>query len=160
LGTPSQFKIVQTNAAGLLTRSIVCQRDADGRIVAISDPNGLDANGVTNGPPALTYEYAGGNLIHVNRLQDKSDPAHPVYLPTRYEYTNAAFPHYITGIQDSRGITAARNLYDESGRLIGIVDASGKTNRFVHDLNGKTETIFDRMGNPTTYGYDTRGNVT
>ena len=69
-------------------------------------------------------------------------------------YGNGQFPSYITSIIDPRGVTPMRNLYDDSGKLIGVVDALGKTNSFVNNAASNTETVYDRMGNPTTYQYD------
>lgn len=77
-------------------------------------------------------------------------------MRTRY---NLEFPHYLTKIIDARGNQVARNLYDELGRLIGIIDASGRTNRFEHDLANNREIQYDRSGQATQFKYDSRGNV-
>ncbi len=44
--------------------------------------------------------------------------------------------------------------------MIGVIDASGRTNQFVHNLTNRLEIAYDRKGNATTNVYDTRGNVT
>lgn len=55
----------------------------------------------------MTYEYDGiGNLIRANSLVDDTNPASPVYETITYVYDLPAFPHYITEIQDPRGIFA------------------------------------------------------
>ena len=142
------------------TKSIVFSRNGNGRIDAIHDPNGLDGSGNPIGPAAYTYEYDSiGNLTKVNRLIDKTDIQNPVYETTTYVYSNANFPHFITEIQDPRGVTPMRNLYDNSGRLVGVVDAFGNEITLSHDTAANTETIFDREGNPTIHVYDDRGNV-
>src|SRR5439155_14087181 len=135
-------------------RTVLFDRDSQNRIIGIRDP--LSGS---SGIPVVKYIYNQdtGNLIQVLRLTDR---AAGTYLTNTYHYDNAAFPHYITQIEDGRGIPIARNLYDDSGRLIGIVDASGRTNRFDHNLTNRIETVYDRKGIATTYGYDTRGNVT
>jgi RHS repeat-associated protein len=134
-------------------RSIYFQRNADGQISAIMDP----ASGA-NGLPVVKYEYdSDTNLIRVLKLTDRNAAA---YATNTYLYENGNFPHYLTKILDPRGVALARNLFDDTGKLIGVIDANGKTNLFFYDLTGQTETVFDRLGNRMTYGYDTHGNVT
>ncbi len=136
-----------------VTHTILFDRDSQNRITAIHDPVG------TNGVPVVKYVYnqETGNLIQVIKLMDRVNGR---ALTNVYHYDNAAFPHYITSVDDARGIPIARNLYDDSGRLIGIVDASGRTNSFDHNITNRIETVYDRKGIATTYAYDTRGNVT
>jgi RHS repeat-associated protein len=129
-------------------------------ITDIWDPQTLAANGnSTNGVEAsVRYFYDGiGNLTNVTQISSRS-PTN-VYARTTYVYGLPQFPHFITSIIDPRGVTPMRNLYDDSGRLIGVIDALGKTNSFVNDAASNTETVYDRMGNPTTYSYDASGNV-
>ncbi len=150
------FSIQHKDPQGDVTRSIICQRDDQGRIISISDP--ISQQSTINSQPAVRYEYdSADNLSKVLKLVDRSTGA---CVTNQYFYENSAFPHYLTRILDARGVSIARQLYDENGKLIGIIDANGHTNRFVHDLANHTETVFDRLGNPTTYGFDTRGNVT
>jgi RHS repeat-associated protein len=158
--TINQNSIVHTSANGQFTNEVVFQRQ-NGLIVSISDPNGLVA-GVPTGPPAVKYGYDGNqNLVNVFRLTDRAaNGGQGAYDVTTFTYTNAQFPHYITGIIDPSGNTPARTLYDSSGRMIGVVDAFGHTNSFAPNLGARTETVTDRLGNPTTYSYDTSGNVT
>jgi RHS repeat-associated protein len=138
-------------------KSVLFKRDTAGRITRIYDPNGLDANGETNGPAAILYEYEGLNLARVRRLTDRSAP---IYLTTEFLYTNAAYPHYLTAIKDPRGITGIRNEYDEDGKLKSHTDADGKTITYIHDINGRKETIVDRLGHTNIFSYDVRGNIT
>jgi RHS repeat-associated protein len=145
------------NPLNELTRSLRFQRDSKHRITAIFDPMGL-VGGVTSGPPALKYEYDSvGNLSKVLRLVDRAASR---YLTNTYLYENASFPHYITTIKDARGYSVARNLYDDQGRLIGIMDANGRTNRMEHDITGRREILYDKKGIATVHLYDSRGNVT
>ncbi len=153
VGGTNRFSIDHYNASNQLTRSIFFERDAQKRISAIRDP----MSG-SNGLPVVKYEYdALGNLVRVLRLVDRTAVT---YQTNSYAYENASFPHYLTTIVDGRGKPAARQLYDDQGRLIAIVDASGRTNRFDHNLAAKTETIYDREGNQTVHVYDQRGNIT
>lgn len=138
-------------------KSIIFTRE-QGRITAIHDPAGLNALGQTNGPAAMKYEYdSAGNLTKALRLTTRSPQ--PAYSTNEYVYGLAKFPHYITEIKDPRGISPLRNLYDDFGRLVGVVDAFGKTNTFVHDTANRSEIITDRLGNQTIHFYDERGNV-
>ena len=153
-------RIDHFDATGANTKSIVFQRNAQGRISAIHDPIGLDANGQPIRPAAYTYEYDGnGNLTKVNQLIDRSVSSSPVYETTTFIYGDPNFPHFITEIQDPRGVTPMRNEYDDSGRLIGVVDAFGNRIELDHDIATNTETIYDREGNATIHVYDNRGNV-
>ncbi len=153
-------RIDHFSAANEKTKSIVFDRDTQDRIVAVYDPNNLDANDNPIGPAAYTYEYDGANnLEKVNRLVDNTDLANPVYETTTFVYGKPEFPHYITEIQDPRGVTPMRNEYDSDGRLIAVIDAFGCRIDLQHNIGDRTETIFDRQGNPTIHIYDTRGNV-
>ncbi len=149
-----------------LTRSVLFERDDQNRIKAIWDPN----SGLTNNnqlstidyqqfPPAVRYLYHKdtGNLLQVHKLVDRSGGT---YLTNHYRYEHPKFPHYITKIEDARGIPVVRNLYDDSGRLVGIIDTAGHTNAVSHDLGNHQEIQYDRSGQPTIYQYDTLGNVT
>lgn len=147
------FQIQHRDPAGTLTRAVYLERNAAGQISAIRDP--LSGS---NGLAAVKYEYdSAGNLSKVLKLVNRTTQA---YLTNSYFYENAQYPHYVTKIVDARGQPAARQLYDGQGRLTGIIDASGRTNRFEHNVAGRAETVFDREGNQTVHAYDTRGNVT
>ena len=150
-------RIDHFDATGVNTKSIVFQRNDQGRINAIYDPIGLDTDGRPIGPAAYTYEYdSSDNLTKVNRLIDKTTPT---YETTTFIYSNPNFPHFITEIRDPRGVTPMRTEYDDSGRLIGVIDGFGKRITLDHDLAANTETIYDREGNATVHIYDNRGNV-
>ncbi|HWQ92086.1 MAG TPA: DUF6531 domain-containing protein [Clostridia bacterium] len=146
--------IYHTDPINGITRQIAFARNDRGLISSVTDPNGL----AVSGHPALRYEYdSRDNLIRVLQLVDRSAGT---YLTNAFAYTNYNHPHYITGIIDARGIPVTRNLYDDNGRLIGIVDAAGRTNVLGHDIASRIETHYDRSGVPTTYAYDPLGNVT
>ena len=138
-------------------RSIVFQRNADDLITSISDPNGLDSNGNPTGQPAVKYEYDNNdNLIYVERLVDRNAGT---YVTNSFAYTNANFPHYITGIFNADGTQVARNFYDDSGKLIAVQDADGNLTRFIHNTTNNMEVVVDRLGHTNNYVYDPRGNV-
>jgi RHS repeat-associated protein len=121
-------------------KSVSFTRDNQGRISAITDPDGK----------IQTYNYdANGDLISfVNRASETTSYSY---------YTNPA--HHLKDITDARGITPIRNEYDVAGRLIKHTDANGNEIIYTHDLAAKTEIVRDRLGNATTFAYDVRGNV-
>jgi RHS repeat-associated protein len=140
-------------------KSVKFVRDAVDRITSIYDPNGLDSSGNPTGAAVLVYKYDDplGNLISVRQLTDRSVSN---YVTTTLTYTNVNFPNYLTEIIDPRGVTASRQLYDDTGRLTGTVDAAGHTNLFSYDLNARTQTTTDALGNSIISTYDSHGNVT
>ena len=144
------------DSSGNPTRRIRFERDQQNRITAVYDPNSG-----SNGLPLLTYIYGtNGNLIQVEKLVDRNaNSGFGSWESTFYQYTNSHFPHFITGIIDPRGVQVARQLFDDSGRLIGVIDAAGRTNRLDYDILSGTQTVYDRKGTPTVYKYDFSGNV-
>jgi len=81
------------------------------------------------------------------------------YSTNSFSYTNAAFPHYITGIANANGTQVAKNLYDGDGRLAGTIDPFGNTTTFIYNTNNNVEVVVDRLNNTNTSVYDLRGNV-
>ena len=119
-------RIQYRNAQGNVTRSIVFQRDSQNRIIAISDP--IAQLSPNNPQPSVKYEYDGsGNLSKVLKLVNRSTGS---YATNTYLYENGSFPHFLTKILDPRGVPVARNLYDDTGKLMGVIDVAtnGMTN--------------------------------
>jgi RHS repeat-associated protein len=120
-------------------RSILFQRDGQGRITRITDPSG----------DVLEYTYdARGDLV---RFEDQSN------LPSTFRYDAR---HNLLSYQDPRGNRSARAEYDEAGRLVALTDALGNRREFEHDTAQRREVQFDALGNPTVHEYDAAGNVT
>jgi RHS repeat-associated protein len=167
-GTPTLTSIVDRNTNtiaigssgitnfapnGSLIRQCLFQRDSQGRITAIYDPN---SQAYGSQYPALQYIYDQdtGNLIQVLKLVDASVGT---YVTNHYDYNNQQFPHYITSIENASG-APLQSYYDANGRVIATVNAIGATNRFIYNTNN-TEVTIDPRGNPTTYLYDLNGNI-
>lgn len=120
--------------------SIAFTRDAQGRIVKVTDPAGKWLS--------YTYDDAGDLISVTDRTGGVS----------RMTYNGS---HGLLTFTDPRGIQLAKNEYDADGRLIAQYDASGaKLDLAGRDIPGKRETVKDRRGNATVYEYDDAGNVT
>ncbi|MEM7392723.1 MAG: putative Ig domain-containing protein, partial [Verrucomicrobiota bacterium] len=149
------------NALGQKTKSLLFQRNTNGRIETIYDPANVSAEGAPNGPHTMRYEYDGlGNLTCALKLVDDSDPGNLLYEKITYVYEHPQFPHYITDIKDPTGTPTIRTEYDDDGRMVATIDAFGNRIDIKHDISARTETLFDSAGNPTTLLYNDRGNVT
>jgi RHS repeat-associated protein len=122
-------------------KSVLFDRDAQGRIESITDPEGN----------SMVYVYDGSGDLET--YTDREENA------TTFTYL-AAIAHHLDSIEDPRGITPIRNDYDPvTGRLIRHTDAFGKTIEYTHDLDTRQEIIEDREGNIRVLEYDDRGNV-
>jgi RHS repeat-associated protein len=140
---------------GATVNSITFQRTR-GLITGIVDAMGQSFTPVR---PVVTYEYDDkDNLIKVSHLVDRTAGT---YETTTFTYGRAEpqLAHYITAINDPRGVTAVRPTYDVEGRLTALTDAQGRTQEFVHSLFERTETVVDSSGNATIHSYDERGNI-
>ena len=135
------------------TNHIFIQRNSQGLISSISDPNSI----ASGGPPAVKYEYDNnGNLMYVERLANGSTMS---YVTNSFFYANPNFPHYITSIHNGDGTQLAENFYDDSGKLIKTLDANGNTTYFNNNFTNNTDVVVDPLGRTNTYAYDSFGNV-
>jgi YD repeat-containing protein len=145
------------------TKSIKIEYDIFGHITGIWAPSEqLDEFTDDDDLATIEYVYNGvtGDLLEVRKLVDKDDLAGPKYETTTYVYNN----HYITDIEDSRGISPIRYVYDAYNRLDAIYDAKNNyidinhnDDRFPTD---NVEVVVDRLSNETIYFYNERGNIT
>lgn len=119
-------------------RKVTYTRDAEDRIVAVTDPAGRTA----------TYAYDGNGDLTV-----ATDPAGAA---STYSYDRN---HGLLTIVDATGRQLTRNEYDESGRIIAVTDAAGNTLTFSHDDDAQTDVLTDRRGHVTRVTYDEQGNV-
>lgn len=119
-------------------RSVIFERDGEGRITRITDPEG----------EGMVYTYdAAGDLVEVRDREDHS---------TTFTYDSR---HLLLDIEDARGIKAVRNEYDASGRVVKHIDASGKAIEYDHQVDARTEMVTDRLSQTRVLEYDHRGNV-
>ncbi len=118
--------------------SISFERDGQGRITRIVDPQGAD----------LVYAYdAAGDLTS---FTDRTD------AETTYTYSGN---HYLEEIHDPLGRTPIRNEYGPDGRLTKHVDAFGHEILYDHQLAANREIVTNRLGASRQLDYDARGNV-
>lgn len=145
-------------------KAIKIEYDNKGRISAVRSPMNL------SGWATLQYSYIDpvtgrdeGNLMAVKKLVNAAaTDENDAYETITYEYKDARFDpsdHYVTKINDPRGLTPIQYKYDDAGRLIGTIDGRGKEITIEHNINSRQEIVTDRAGNPTIYEYDGRGNV-
>ena len=121
--------------------SITFNRDAQGRIISITDPGG--------GVIAYTYNSDG----------DLSTVTDQVGLTFTHTYDPA---HLLDEVIDSRGNTIALTEYDQFGRITTATDAEGNITTIAYldnPDNSITETRIDPLGNTTMTTRDSRGNV-
>ncbi len=119
-------------------QSISFERDPDGRIERITDPAG---NAFLYG-----YDDAGDLVSFTSRTGDM----------VTYEYDTE---HNLVGIRDPLDQPLLGAEYDENGRLVATRDAAGNWISLAHDPGNYTTVVTDRLGQPTVYLYDERGNV-
>jgi RHS repeat-associated protein len=119
-------------------KSVRFVRDALGRITQITDPAG---NSMT-----YAYDAAGDLVVYKNR--ESHD--------TRFIYDTR---HYLLSYEDPRGVRPVRYEYDDAGRLIRVIDATGKAVTLSHDLDARREVNVDRLGNTTVHEYNARGQL-
>jgi len=120
-------------------KSVVFTRDGSGRITKITDPEGN----------AINYSYDGqGDLVTV---KDRAGSE------TTFAYQTG---HFLTSIQDPLGNTPLRTEYNDEGRAVAYIDASGNRIEITTDLNANATSITDRLGNTTAIQYNDDGLVT
>lgn len=113
-------------------------RDVLGRITAITDPSGN----------TQTYAYsANGDLIaHADALG----------YTTRFFYNSR---HGLLRIEDPLGNSAIRSEYDERGRLIALIDATGNRTEHEYDDDARLQSTTFPDGSTRVVAYDERGNI-
>ncbi len=114
-------------------------RDASNRITRVTLPDNR----------YWQYMYdSRGDLVKV------TDPANVQNL---YVYDDN---HRLLEITDKNGVLLTGYEYDDTGRLVAMLDAKGNRIAIEHQLDSNSQIITDARGFKTTYTYDDYGNVT
>ena len=120
--------------------SVTFERDADGRITRITDPEGN----------AMSYAYdEQGDLIAFSNRNGEVES---------FGYFEAP-AHYLNTITDANGNVANTLFYDDDGRLSQIFNGVGEVIEQDWSPETFTGTITDAKGQITQLVYDLRGNV-
>ena len=118
-------------------KTVTFHRDDQGRIVELVDPLGN----------VQVYRYsAAGDLV------SHQDAAGNV---TRFYYDDG---HFLLTSEDPLGRRPGRFEYDDDGRLVRLIDASGNVTRIDGDAVGRREVLTDRLGFVRILELDARGN--
>jgi RHS repeat-associated protein len=121
--------------------SVTFQRDAQGKIVSVTDPLGQ----------MVKYQYdAKGDLIGVTDRESNT---------TLFKYTQPTRNHFLTEIVDPLGRSGIKTEYNDKGQLQYIYDVNGNLSEMAYDPTNSKQTVTDARGYATTYFYDPRGNV-
>ena len=120
-------------------KSISFQRDAHGRITAITDPAGR----------TVRYAYDSRGSLATVTSRSGTIVTHAYSPESRLET-----------ITNSLGQVLFRAEYGSDGRLAATQDADGARMGITYDLETSTTTLTGRTNGVTTYQYDSRGNVT
>lgn len=124
-----------THSAG---KSVVFDRDVQGRITRITDPVGN----------VRSYDYdANGDLRSHTDGEGNA---------TQFTYD---WRHGLIEIVDPLGRPLARNEYDDDGRLVRSTTADGRVIDFAHDIGARQEVLTEADGSVTVMEYDERGNI-
>jgi len=133
-------KLTYNNDGVLSSRglSLTFERDDKGRITKITDPAGK----------TMQYFYdQNDNLDYViDQMGQK----------TEYTYVEG---HLMEEYFDPTGKPITKNIYDESGRLVKMIDSEGNEVEFTHNIDGREEMVADKLGRISLFIYDDNGNV-
>jgi RHS repeat-associated protein len=136
----NQLTFTDAGISSSTGKQVTFDRDAQGRIVSVTDPMGKQ----------IRYQYdANGDLV---RVTDRAGAA------TQLQYLSTP-AHYLQQVIDPLGRTGVRTEYDAQGRLVKTIDGSGHAVQVAYDPTHSTETVTDPLGNATTFEYDDRGNI-
>ncbi len=119
-------------------KSITFTRDDQNRITTITDPMGKTIK--------YAYDYY-GDLISVTDQMGNV---------TRFTYNST---HGLIDVYSPNGVKAARNEYDDNGRLLRTIDADGNKIEYEHNVGSRQEVVKDRLGRITVYEYNVNGYV-
>jgi len=135
--------------------TITITRDANGHITKITDPQGNSVQYVVNSSGDLT-EFTDRVQIMVGDT--------PTNVTTQYAYGDANLPHFLTSVNDPRGVQVISASYDDgSGALLTLTDANNKTSNITTGPSGTDstgQTATDLSGNTSQTVTNIYGDVT
>jgi RHS repeat-associated protein len=123
---------------GSLGQTTTYERDSNGNVIGVTDPNGLKT---VNGFDAL------------NRLASRIDPANGTTQTARNPDDSVA------QVTDPRGL-ATRYGYDGLGNPVSVNSPDSGTTTRTFDANGNVKTSTDARGKTTTNTYDKLNRLT
>ncbi|WP_182865076.1 FG-GAP-like repeat-containing protein [Rhodopirellula sp. JC639] len=119
--------------------AVAVDRDARGRIIAITDPSGA----------SLTYGYDNALLTS---FSDRTG------VLTKYLYDGST-PRRLSSVVGPSGEAVHVVEYDVDGRVSSLSDAVGNLRRLTQNPDERTETVIDATGREVTRTYDNAGRV-
>ncbi len=119
-------------------RSVAIQRDGQGRITTITDPRGSE----------MRYFY--DQFGKLARFTDRLGNA------TQYGYEASG---KLASVKDPFNVEQLRLQYDSERRLRRTYDVFNQPLAFLHNVEGRTETVTDALGHTTTVQYSSSGQV-
>jgi RHS repeat-associated protein len=124
-------------------KGVVFERDYEGRISAITGPDGR------------RVEYSYDNKGDLVAVKDQSNAT----VQFTYLTDPKAPEHYLDQVIDPLGRTAAKTEFDEQGRIKKVIDAEGKVIEYDFDTESRIQKVTDQLGNTTIIENDDQGNV-
>jgi RHS repeat-associated protein len=114
------------------------QRDAAGRITALTNPDGQTRT--------YTYDARGDLVIATDYLGEA----------TRFVYDD---DHALLQVIDPRGFTPGSLLYNDAGQIVAMIDPQGNRVDISYDLAANQQVVTNRLGHTTVRTYDSAGNL-
>ena len=132
--------VTENGFEGSNGEKILITKDFEGRITSITNKKGN----------VRTYVY--------NKNGDLSSSFDFLNNEVKYIYDSE---HHLIEIVDPNGIAVEKNIYDEDGRLIAVIDALGNRTDcdYTFASSNNCQTVKDENGNTTFYYYDDKGNL-
>jgi RHS repeat-associated protein/uncharacterized repeat protein (TIGR01451 family) len=149
------------------TLGLVAEKDANGNTVTV-DSAGVHSS--TGQSISYTRDSAHGNRI--TTITGPGGQAITYGYATAGDLTSVQYPdgvtishtydadHHLTGSTGGEGHAASKAEYDDTGRIIALIDGAGNRTSLDNDVAGQQQIIHDSNGKlSTVYTYDDLGDV-
>lgn len=145
--------------------------DSELRVTKTTDAKGNSASTIYNSDSnPLTQTDALGHTTsfgydstNENQLWSQS-PLEGTSNRTTFAYTNTSHPFYPTGYTNPQSHSWSYGYDENTGNTNGNLTSQTPSGqlpvKFTYNANGTVATATDPNGNATSYGYDTKGNLT